>query len=71
MTDKEKLDKFLEENPRIKSFQRLIEKRLEGVTDPVERYCIILGMIQGNLEILKDQAKEQINLLKNSLINNK
>lgn len=67
MTEKEKLDKFLEENPEMMFFQRLIEKRLEGITDPIERYQILFGMIQGNLSIIKDQNEEVINLLKLNL----
>lgn len=69
MTEKEKLKKILEDNPRIKSFQRLIEKRLENITDPVERYTIIMDMIQGNIDILKDQVQENIDLIKKNLIN--
>ena len=71
MTEKERLEKFLEENPDMKSFQRLIEKRLEGVSDPLERYQIIFGMMLGNLEILKDQNEDFINLFKLNLIKGK
>lgn len=71
MDNQKKLEEFLEKNPGMRPFQRLIEKRLEGVTDPVERYTIIFGMIQGNLLILQEQTEEIMSLFKSALINKK
>lgn len=59
------------ESPESKAFQRLVEKRLENVTDPVERYTIIFNMLQGNLILLKEQNEELVKMLKELLPLNK
>lgn len=67
MTPKEKLELFLTENPEMRSFQRLIDKRLEGVTSPAERHEIIFGMIESQLVALNEKQEELILLLKQML----
>ena len=52
------LQKFLEENPKYKEYQSIIDSKLSNLADPEDRLAVILYMLQNRLEAFQDALVE-------------